>query len=113
MTVGFLAPAMLLRDTNLRYRKEKGIQNRFPKYDFAILGGIPGIIGPAFLFFSNVWASFDVQIQLVNFLLLDLIAIGIPIIIFCSFYVWWLEPKLKPKILSYLRNDLHISDEIQ
>lgn len=112
MTMGFLAPAMLLRSTNLRYRKENGIQNPFPKYDFALLAGIPGIIAPAFLFFNNVWASFEMQIALLNFLLLDLIAVGIPIIIFCLFFVWYLEPKLQPKVLSYLKNDLKIKEEM-
>jgi len=111
MTMGFLAPAMLLRTVNLRYRKEDGIDVPIPKYDFSIIGGIGGIISSAFLFFNNVGTSLEMQVNLLNYIILDLIVIGIPITIFCLFYVWYVEPKLKPKILSYFRDDLHIREE--
>lgn len=111
MTVGILAPAMLLRTANLRYMKDDGIPTSIPKYTFDILGGIGGVIGSAFLFFNDVGTSLDMQIKLLNYVIADLTIIGIPIVIFCLFYVWDLEPRLKPKILSYIRNDLHIREE--
>ncbi|OLC33203.1 MAG: hypothetical protein AUH84_07365 [Thaumarchaeota archaeon 13_1_40CM_4_38_7] len=111
MAVGILAPAMLLRTANLRYMKDDGMVIPIAKYNLDIIGGIGGVISSTFLFFNDVGTSLDMQIKLLNYVIVDLIIIGIPIAIFCLFYVWHLESKLKPQILSYLHNELHIRVE--
>lgn len=106
-----LIPHFLLRSTNLRYIKDHHTTIPIPKYDLDWISGLTGIVSFTMIFFKDVLVSSDVQLMILNYVVLDFIIVGIPFVIFCLFYVWWLEPHLKPKILSYLHNDLHIQDE--
>lgn len=111
LAIVMIVPAFLLRTTNLCYKNNDGKIDSIPKYNWDLISGVLGIVGFTSLFFKDILTSSFIQVQIMSYLILDLIIVGIPAVIFCLFYVWYLEPKLKPKILSYLLNDLHIREE--
>jgi hypothetical protein len=69
-----------------------------------MLGSLPFI----FFFYSEIFDGTKSYDGIYGFTFFFTILVGLPIAIFCLFYVYNIENKIKPKILSYLRNELKI-----
>lgn len=111
LPIGFrlLIPAAIMKTANLRYVYNDDLIGKIPSYDWNKLSGIAGITSFIFVFSHDLLTDTISQLnQLALFGIADIILIGIPLVVFCLFYAYSIEPSLKPKMIAYLRDDLKI-----
>jgi len=107
--IRFLIPTAIMKTANLRYISNDDTIGRIPSYDWNKLSGIAGITSFIFVFTHDLVSDTISQLnQIALYGISDIIFVGIPLTIFCLFYVYFIEPKLKPKILAYLKDELKI-----